>query len=91
MNKEETLTLTSRDVVIGSKNLNPRETYDLAYGLYEQANYKLEKCKKKAQLIYDIGFDYDGYNTPENLKKIIDELVSYSDDILKITGGDNKG
>ena len=29
-------------------------------------------------LISAIGFDYDGYNTAEGLKDVIDELVAYS-------------
>lgn len=33
---------------------------------------------KYCELIHDIGFDYDGYNDVDNLKKIIDELVAYS-------------
>lgn len=37
------------------------------------------KIKDKwCQLIIDIGFDYDGYNTVEGLKSIIDELVDYA-------------
>ena len=30
------------------------------------------------RLIWEIGFDYDGYNDPENLKGLIDELIEYS-------------
>ncbi len=37
------------------------------------------KIKDKwCQLIIDIGFDYDGYNTVEGLKSVIDELVVYA-------------
>ena len=37
------------------------------------------KIKDKwCQLIIDIGFDYDGFNTVESLKGLIDELVDYA-------------
>ena len=29
-------------------------------------------------MIYAIGFDYDGYEKPESLKELIDELVEYA-------------
>lgn len=29
-------------------------------------------------MIWALGYDYDGYNTPENLKRLIDELVDYA-------------
>lgn len=42
-----------------------------------------ENLKKWLTLIKDIGFDYDGYNDIDNLKSLIDELVSYSKYALK--------
>lgn len=43
---------------------------------------KLERenkiMKKYLQLIIDLGFDYDGFNESEDLKKLIDELVRYA-------------
>lgn len=37
------------------------------------------KIKDKwCQLIIDLGFDYDGCNTVESLKGLIDELVDYA-------------
>lgn len=37
------------------------------------------KIKDKwCQLIIDTGFDYDGFNTVESLKGLIDELVDYA-------------
>lgn len=33
---------------------------------------------KYCQLIIDLGFDYDGFNTVDSLKGLIDELVSYA-------------
>ena len=45
----------------------------------QQANDKLNRqiviMEKYLELIYDLGFDYDGYSTNEHLKKLIDELV----------------
>lgn len=35
------------------------------------------------KLIIDIGYDYDGFNTVESLKELIDELVGYADKALK--------
>ena len=35
------------------------------------------------KLIIDIGYDYDGCNTVESLKELIDELVGYADKALK--------
>ena len=33
---------------------------------------------KYCQLIINLGFDYDGFNTVDSLKGLIDELVSYA-------------
>lgn len=33
---------------------------------------------KYCQLIINLGFDYDGFNTVDSLKDLIDELVSYA-------------
>lgn len=54
----------------------------------EDLQQRIDKSYKKAQLIKDIGFDYDGYNDTENLKKVIDELVNLADDIQIILRGD---
>lgn len=35
-----------------------------------------------AKLIIDLGFDYDGLNNIDDLKKLIYELVNYAKDIL---------
>lgn len=56
------------------------------------------KIKDKwCQLIIDIGFDYDGFNTAESLKGPIDELVDYAhkaiicDDVSVVyVGADDK-
>lgn len=42
--------------------------------LERQIKIKDEWC----QLIIDLGFDYDGCNTVETLKGLIDELVDYA-------------
>lgn len=42
--------------------------------LDEQIKLKNAYC----QLIVDLGFDYDGYNSVESLKSLIDELVGYA-------------
>ena len=48
-------------------------------------------------LIIALGFDYDGFNTVESLKELIDELVDYArkakicDDKSVIYGGGNLG
>ena len=50
---------------------------------------KIDEALNKIQYIIDYGFDYDGFNTTESLKGLIDMLVDYarqSKDILN--GGD---
>lgn len=70
----------------------------------QQCKEEIKKLKRQikikdkyCQTIHDIGFDYDGYNDVENLKKIIDELVSYSVKAIKCddrwvaySGGNNE-
>ena len=49
--------------------------------LKEKVKYQKNKIDNKddwCQLIADIGFDYDGCNTIESLKVLIDELVRYA-------------
>ena len=47
------------------------------------------------QLIVDLGFDYDGYNSVEGLKSLIDTLVDYAqkaitnDDMSVVYVGDD--
>lgn len=53
---------------------------------------RIDKAINTIQYIIDYGFDYDGLNTVESLKGLIDMLVDYarqSKDILK--GGENNG
>lgn len=65
--------------------------------LIEKQERELKIKNEYLRLIYDKGFDYDGYNKVESLKGLIDELVDYAnkayanDDISVIyTGGCNK-
>jgi hypothetical protein len=44
---------------------------------------KYEAMEQQLELIRDIGFDFDGYSTAEDLKSLIDELVGYAKDGLK--------
>lgn len=39
---------------------------------------QVDIMKKYFQLIIDLGYDYDGFNESEDLKKLIDELVRYA-------------
>lgn len=38
----------------------------------------LDKIRKNNTRIIDYGFDYDGFNNVEDLKKLIDMLVDYA-------------
>ena len=50
--------------------------------LEQETIYQLESeivaLKQALTLIGDIGYDYDGYGTPHDLKKLIDEMVGYA-------------
>lgn len=39
---------------------------------------EIEIMERYFELIIDLGFDYDGSNTVESLKELIDELVCYA-------------
>lgn len=65
--------------------------------LHNKQERELKIKNEYLQLIHDIAFDYDGFNTVESLKGLINELVDYAnkayanDDISVIyTGGCNK-
>lgn len=66
-------------IIIKALNMYGRvpEMYEL---LQEIDKYKeiLDKIKKNNQRIIDYGFDYDGFNKEEDLKKLIDMLVDYA-------------
>ena len=42
---------------------------------------KIDHC---LNMIYAIGFDYDGCEKPESLKELIDELVAYANRARRI-------
>lgn len=46
---------------------------------------KAKKINKKAQLIVDLGYDYDGFNNIQDLKKLIDGFVILADEIVEET------
>ena len=89
MNKEEIKIITLGDIF---RNLETEEqAFEfLKYiknlqqenkQLKEKVKYQKNKIDNKdnwCQLIVDIGFDYDGCNTIESLKGLIDELVRYA-------------
>lgn len=45
---------------------------------------QFDKIDYYLDLIYAIGFDYDGFEKPESLKKLIDELVEYANRARRI-------
>ena len=49
-------------------------------GINDRNKYKevLDKIRKNNERIIDYGFDYDGFNNVEDLKKLIDMLVDYA-------------
>lgn len=52
---------------------------------------RCEKALDKVQLIIDYGFDYDGFESPESLKGLIDMLVDYARDAKQILKGEDNG
>ena len=59
---------------------------NLSYKDYKSRN---EKAIDKIQYIIDYGFDYDGFNTVESLKGLIDMLVDYARQSKDILNGDD--
>ena len=53
------------------------------------SNYynRIDKAINKIQYIKDLGFDYDGFNDVEDLKKLIDELVDLAEQSIDILRG----
>ena len=45
---------------------------------------QFDKIDYYLDLIYAIGFDYNGFEKPESLKKLIDELVEYANRARRI-------
>ena len=50
---------------------------------------RCEDAAVKIQYIIDYGFDYDGFNTVDSLKGLIDMMVDYAVDAKKILEGDS--
>lgn len=75
-----------------------RANEDRLINKIEQLQRQIRIKDKWCQLIIDIGFDYDGCNKVESLKKLINELVEYSYRAIKnddttvayVGGGDGK-
>lgn len=65
------------------------EEHKTTFKIWQKDIQANKKAIEKLQLIIDIGFDYDGYNSPEKLKKLIDELVKYAEETKEILKGDN--
>lgn len=42
---------------------------------------KIDHC---LDMIYSLGFDYDGFEKPDSLKELIDELVAYANTARRI-------
>lgn len=51
---------------------------------------RIDKAINKIQYIKDLGFDYDGFNNVEDLKKLIDELVRIAKQSIDILRGEDK-
>jgi hypothetical protein len=56
----------------------------------DELKKEVADLRNRLHLIWTLGFDYDGCNTVESLKELIDELVSYtklpSDQVPDVTG-----
>lgn len=55
-----------------------RENYKENAELVIKQKEVLDKIRKNNARIIDYGFDYDGFNKEEDLKKLIDMLVDYA-------------
>lgn len=45
---------------------------------------ELEAAYNYLELIRDIAVDYDGFNTVESLKWLIDEMISYVNEAMRV-------
>jgi len=50
---------------------------------------RIQKAINKMQYIKALGFDYDGFNNIDDLKKLIDELVNIANDSVDILIGED--
>lgn len=70
-----------------------KENAEILSNGYNELEKRNEKAIDKIQYIIDYGFDYDGFNTVESLKGLIDMLVDYarqSKNILQESDKDEK-
>ena len=63
------------------KNENPTK---------RELQQRIQKAINKMQYIMSLGFDYDGFNNVDDLKKLIDELVNIAIDSVDILRGEDK-
>ena len=63
---------------------------EMIYKDYYELKSRNEKAIDKIQYIIDYGFDYDGFNTVESLKGLIDMLVDYARQSKDILQGSDK-
>lgn len=57
---------------------------------YDRENQmRIDKAINKIDRIIDYGFDYDGFDNKEDLKKLIDMLVEYAKESKDILQGDD--
>ncbi len=77
------------DILVEFKEKARRENQDiliLALAELSRVRRENEKLGNALMLIVDIGFDYDGFEKPESLKGLIDELVGIARKALSSDG-----
>lgn len=67
-----------------------RRCYDLCNEEVD-LQQRIDKAIKKMHLIRDLGFDYDGFTEPDNLRKLIDALVDIAEQSIDILRGNDNG
>ena len=72
--KEAPMSYTHDEIVdLMIENIKALPTEDVA-----ELKEEIRDLNNRRHLIWALGFDYDGCNTVESLKELIDELVSYT-------------
>jgi len=85
-----------------AKNIRLKAAFDLEEGLKMEAVQKWNRAEAKKEVlqtaltfIADIGYDYDGFEKVDSLKKLIDEMVGYARDpqsaVDALKGDENEG
>lgn len=54
-------------------------------------DYALKRVYDLLEIICDIAVDYDGFNTVESLKELIDEMAGYAGEARKLLASVCKG